>query len=144
MKKYLIITLLFLTGCNTYKSVNERNVLIATIVLDHSVAYVNDEVENGNIEIFTGMSLLEDFLMIKNHLLEDIKKQKMAKTMVHKLANVKIKGDDGELKHIIVEANLTSEIRTILDDNGYDNFKIINWELIEADEILVKSPIEEK
>ena len=51
MKKYLIISLAALVSCNPYKNVNERNVLIATIVLDHSVAYVNDEVENGNIEI---------------------------------------------------------------------------------------------
>ena len=144
MKKYLLITLLFLTGCNTYKNINERSVFLATIMLDHSVDYVDNEVNNGNIEVFTGMSLLEDFLIIKNHLVKNLKKQKRAKTMVNKLANVKIKGDDGELKHIIVEADLTSEIRTILDHNGYDNFKIINWELIEADEILVKQSSEEK
>ena len=144
MKKYLLITLLFLTGCNTYKNINERSVFLATIMLDHSVDYVDNEVNNGNIEVFTGMSLLEDFLIIKNHLVKNLKKQKRAKTMVNKLANVKIKGDDGELKHIIVEADLTTEIRTILDDNGYDNFKIIDWELIEADEILVKSTSEEK
>ena len=138
MKKYLIISLAALVSCNPYKNVNERNVLIATIVLDHSVAYVNDEVENGNIEIFTGISLLENFLMIKNHLLEDIKKQKMAKIMVNQLAQVKIQGASGGCKHILLEAERTGEIRGLLDDNGYEDFKIIDWKLIKVDGVLIK------
>jgi hypothetical protein len=138
MKKYLIIGLLTLVSCNPYKNINERSVFLATIMLDHSVNYVDNEVNNGNIEVFTGMSLLEDFLIIKNHLVKNLKKQKMAKIMVNQLAHVKIQGATGEYKHILLEAEITTEIRGLLDQNGYEDFKIIDWELVTVDGILIK------
>jgi len=105
-------------------------------MLDYSALYVDEEVIKGNIDFNAGTSLLENFLITKNYLLNT--KKKMAKIMVNQLAHVRIQGEDKEFKQILIEARVTTEIRTILDDNGYEDFKIIDWELVTVDGVLIK------
>lgn len=136
MKKYTALILLSLMGCNTFKDVNTRDIDSAIDMLDYSALYVDEEVIKGNIDFNAGTSLLENFLITKNYLLNT--KKKMAKIMVNQLAHVRIQGEDKEFKQILIEARVTTEIRTILDDNGYEDFKIIDWELVTVDGVLIK------
>ena len=136
MKKYTALILLSLMGCNTFKDVNTREIDSAIDMLDYSALYVDEEVMKGNIDFNAGTSLLENFLITKNYLLNTQKK--MAKIMVNQLAHVRIQGEDKEFKQILIEARVTTEIRTILDDNGYEDFNIIDWELVTVDGVLIK------
>jgi hypothetical protein len=136
MKKWIILIGIFLSGCLPYRDINENEVDFALSTLGMSAKYVEDEISNGTIEIDVGVAILTDILVARVCLLET--RKKMAKIMVNQLAHVKIQGAAGEYKYTLVEADHTTDIRRILDDNGYNDFKIISWKLITVDGLLIE------
>ncbi len=142
MKNLILIVPLILVGCLPYRDINENEVDFALSTLGMSAKYVEDEISNGTIEIDVGVDILTDMLVARSCLLET--RKLMAKIKVDQLAQVKIKGPSDEYKYILVEANYTTDIRLILDNNGYNDFEIVKWKLIEADGILVEETIDEE
>jgi len=135
MKKWIILIGIFLSGCASYKDINQNEVDHALSALGASAEYVEKEVYKGTIDPQVGLDILTDMLVARLFLLES--RKKMAKIMVNQLAHVKLQGATGEYKYTLVEAGYTTDIRRILNDNGYNDFKIITWELITVDGLLI-------
>jgi len=136
MKKWIVLVGIFLSGCLPYRDINQSEVDHALSALGSSASYVEDEIYNGTIEVNVGVAILSDILVARLFLLET--RKKMAKIMVNQLAHVKLQGAAGEYKYTLVEADYTTDIRRILDDNDYNDFKIVSWELITVDGLLIE------
>jgi len=136
MKKWIILIGIFLSGCASYKDINQNEVDHALSALGASSEYVEKEVYKGTIDPQVGLDILTDMLVARLYLLES--RKKMAKIMVNQLAHVKLQGAAGEYKYTLVEAGYTTDIRRILDDNDYNDFKIISWKLITVDGLLIE------